>query len=88
MKKITSTFVCVDNAGNEYTIIERTEYHLVDISSHGIKDQQLVPGLKEYSTDDGKPCNRLDDDHFIIFPDEIVVQVKTLIIDGPLFSIE
>jgi len=63
MKRKTAEFVCSDQYGHSYTIYETTEYHL---TSDALVADDAIPGEKSYETDIGNPCNRVNDDEFII----------------------
>jgi len=79
MRTKTDEFLCVDDAGNEYKIIEFTEQHSIGFDPTQPSGESLVPGLKEYFTDSGIPCNRLSDDRFMVFVsslEEISVRAK------------
>lgn len=77
MKRRIAEFACVDDLGNQYTILELTEYHSVGLNPNVVEGEELVPGLKEYITDSGKASNRLSDDKFIIFDGFDTIKVRT-----------
>ena len=59
----TARFWATDETGNQYQIIELTEFF--DASSPGNPDE-WKPGLKSYRLENGTAVNR-DDDEFVIF---------------------
>ena len=67
MRRRTDEFRCVDEAGNEFAIIERTNYESVGFDPSEVNGEKLIPGLKEYETEDGHLCNRVSEDEFVVF---------------------
>ena len=77
MKRITGNFQCVDAHGNDFSIIEYTEYVPVDPLERAGEENNFVPFLKEYATVEGEQCNRLGNgDRFIVFTGKGNVAVK------------
>jgi len=69
----TSTFRAIDAAGNEYTILEFTEFHEGRTSS----GPNRIAGLRSLRTDNDHAVNRVEKGKYVILLDIEEIQVTS-----------
>jgi hypothetical protein len=73
-RRVTGSFQAVDESGNEYHVVEYTDFRHTTTAEITYGDED--GGVKEYELANGAPLKRVSETHFEIEPDGVKISRK------------